>query len=155
MPALRMLSAALALCAGISAAGIAQAQDRPAATSNRCWGEIASGLAQYESPNVTEEMNGGSMGMHTRSSAAAIRNGGFNDPTVNPFGATQPRQGVGNVSRDPDGLHHTAPGDGGNGQHAVNNGQLSAVIDPVTGQPMGGAGEPIECSLALEDNLPF
>lgn len=126
------------------------AQASPAATANRCWGEVASGLAQYESPNVTEGMSGGPMGMHSRSAEASAKNGGFATNPVVPV--TQPRSGAGNVSGGAP--HLTAPGDGGNGQHAVNNGEVfSTILDPVTGTPMPGTGEPIECSLDVEPNI--
>jgi hypothetical protein len=114
---------------------------------NRCWGEIASGLAQFDSPNVDEDDRGGGMGMHSRSGTAAAKNGGFANNPIVPIG--QPRTGVGNVSKGAP--HNTHPGDGGNGQHAVNNGEgFATVLDPVTGTPMRGAGEPIECSLDVE-----
>lgn len=114
---------------------------QPSAPYNQCWGQIASGVAQFDSPNYdSAAMNGGSMGMHSRSAAAADLNGGF---ATNGF-IQQPRSGVGNVSTD---VHGVAPGDGGNGEHAVNNGLLAQFIDPATGSFTGGAGQPIECSL--------
>ena len=82
------------------------------------------------------------MGAHSRSQTAADNVGGFANST-NPFGQDQPRAGVGNVSG---GFPHgVAPGDGGNGQHAVNNGQgFSTVIDPVTGEAIPtGDGAPV------------
>jgi hypothetical protein len=70
------------------------------------------------------------MGAHSRSETAADLNGGFANST-NPFGQNQPRSGVGNVSED---VHGVPPGDGGNGIHAANNGEiLTALVNPVTG----------------------
>jgi hypothetical protein len=134
------------LCIALGCAGSAYAQSTtPAAPLNQCWGQVATGLAQYDSPNYdSTTMNGGSMGMHSRSATAADINGGF---ATTGF-VQQPRSGVGNVSTD---VHGVAPGDGGNGQHAINNGSLSQFIDPVTGTFMRGAGEPIECSLSASD----
>jgi hypothetical protein len=110
-------------------------------TDNKCWGEAASALAKL------------GMGDHSKSSktpATTFRDGDF--------GGDEPRLGVGNVSED---IHGVAPGDGGNGQHAVNNAQFfSTLADPVTGevfaQPdpsaalLGTAG----CSTGLQPNLP-
>lgn len=140
---IRTCFAAASLMAGMHAAATEP-------SDNRCWGEIAAGLAQYDSPNVTSDMNGGAMGMHSRSEQGADINGGFASSGF----IGQPRAGVGNVSSGAP--HNTAPGDGGNGQHAVNNGEFfSTFIDPVTGTFMGGTGEPIECSLDVDPNIGF
>jgi hypothetical protein len=111
------------LCAALAlgGAGSAHAQssaNKPAATNHQCWGQVASQLARLSDPTVT----GGGMGAHSRSGTAAANNGGFADNTLVPI--TQPRTGVGNVSKGAP--HNTAPGDGGNGQHAVNNGEFFA-----------------------------
>jgi hypothetical protein len=147
----KLFSASLALAAGIAMTAAAQA----APQDNQCWGQIASGLAKYDSPNVTDDMKGGGMGMHSRSTEAANKNGGFASDK-NAFGikfnVDGGRQGVGNVSKGAP--HNTDPGDGGNGQHAVNNGEvLAPVLDPVTGTRMNGAGEPIDCSLDVDPNI--
>jgi hypothetical protein len=156
MIASKLLVAGISLAAGIAMSGAAQA----APQDNQCWGKVASGLAQFDSPNKTSDMKGGSMGMHSKSTQAANINGGFASD-ANAFGITfntenddgnHGRQGVGNVS---EGFpHNTAPGDGGNGQHAVNNGEvLATVVDPATGTFMGGTGEPINCDLDVDPNI--
>jgi hypothetical protein len=114
--------------------------------NNRCWGEIASQLAKL------------GMGPHSRSQTAADNVGGFNN-SDNPFGIHQQtnketgnagRTGVGNVSAGAP--HFTNPGDGGNGQHAVNNGEFfTQFVDPVTGAL--GPSTALTCA-ALEPNLP-
>lgn len=158
------LCTATLLLAATGAMSAGKTQD-PGTTgqNNKCWGKIASGLAQYDSPNYdSTTMSGGGMGMHSRSQTAADKNGGFNvssnffgnhqvdrknDPTIGNAGRT----GVGNVSAGQP--HNTAPGDGGNGQHAVNNGEFfTPLVDPVTGTFMGGTGVPIECDL-LDQNI--
>jgi hypothetical protein len=132
------------LCFGliVGAAGAANARkaaNNPAVGGqiNQCWGQIASGLAQFDSPNVTSDMNGGGMGMHSRSSQGATNNGGFAN---SPFGfGPGSREGVGNVSAGAP--HNTSPGDGGNCQHAVNNGTVfSQIADPVTGTLLANPG---------------
>jgi hypothetical protein len=125
-------AAVLAVCLGLATAGSAAPQD------NVCWGKTASALAQRSDDSVA----GGGMGAHSRSETAANNVGGFANSS-NPFGQDQPRAGVGNVSGSFP--HGVAPGDGGNGQHAVNNGQgFSTVIDPVTGEPIPtGDGAPV------------
>ncbi len=124
----------IGLCVALALGGAASAHaqssgNKPAATNNQCWGQIASQLAKMSDTSVT----GGGMGAHSRSETAANNNGGFANST-NPFGQNQPRQGVGNVSSGAP--HNTAPGDGGNGQHAVNNGEFFAtIVNPVSGAP--------------------
>lgn len=151
------LCTATFLLAATAAMAAGKTQD-PGITgqNNQCWGKVASGLAQFDSPNYdSSTMSGGGMGMHARSQTAADINGGFNSST-SLFGLHQNdlkastgnagRTGVGNVSAGAP--HNTAPGDGGNGQHAVNNGEFfSTLADPVTGTFMGGTGQPIECDL--------
>ena len=87
------------------------------------------------------------MGLHSRSGTAAAINGGF--------GQSQPRTGVGNVSDEFHGVH---PSDGGNGQHAANNGEvLTLGQNAVTGIRAGEEGfelETFECS-TLEGENPF
>ncbi|MCB4825248.1 hypothetical protein [Roseicella aerolata] len=143
----------LGLTVGIAGAARAASPQDPGTSGqiNQCWGQIASGLAQYDSPNVTDAMHGGAMGMHSRSGTAAAKNGGFANNPIAPI--TQPRTGAGNVSKGAP--HNTHPGDGGMGQHAVNNGAFfSTLLDPVTGTVMGGTGEPITCSLNVAPNIP-
>jgi hypothetical protein len=110
---------------------------------NQCWGQVASGIAQLDTPEGT---SGGGMGQHSRSTQAANQNGGFaNDQNgfgiqfnVKEDGGNAGRTGVGNVSKgDP---HNAHPGDGGNGTHAINNSNETSgagfanILDPVTGQ---------------------
>jgi hypothetical protein len=108
---------------------------------NQCWGVVASQLAQLDGAT------GGGMGSHSRSTTAANNVGGFASSN-NAFNITlnslnsdgnHGREGVGNVSAGP--LHNTPTGDGGNGQHAINNANLTARLDPVTGLP--GTGVPL------------
>ena len=113
---------------------------------NRCWGEVASQLAQsVDDDGDGAVATGGGMGAHSRSAQGAEQVGGFATTGIIP----QPRDGVGNVSTD---VHGTAPSDGGNGQHAANNGEfLAPTLDPVDGL---GGGEILECS-TLEGVNPF
>jgi hypothetical protein len=119
---------------------------------NKCWGETASGLAKLDGLDGT---NGGGMGQHSRSTQAANTNGGFASDD-NGFGITfnvdGGREGVGNVSKG--GPHNVHPGDGGNGVHAANNGQVfAAQLDPVTGLEAGDDPRLIPCEGA-EPNIP-
>jgi hypothetical protein len=114
---------------GLGLVGTAWAGDT-VPQDNRCWGDIASQVARSDNPTNS----GGGMGWHSRSGTAAGINGGFATTGI----IQQPRQGVGNVSSSPP--HNTDPGDGGNGQHAVNNGFLAATLDPVTGGAGDGVG---------------
>ncbi len=95
---------------------------------------------------------GGAMGLHSRSLTAAENNGGFASNGV--FTIPQPRDGVGNVSSGFP--HNTPPGDGGNGQHAVNNGEfLATIADPATGVFFSptNPGTAITCSLDVNPNF--
>lgn len=98
---------ALFTCAVLAASSSAQAQD---ATNNHCWGDITSDFAHIEE---------GIIGDHSQA----------HDPIFRP--EQQPREGVGNVSKDFDELS-----DGGQGDHAIAVGeQLEAAT-----------GVPIECN---------
>jgi hypothetical protein len=88
------------------------------------------------------------MGAHSRSTQAANTVGGFASDE-NAFGITfntdGGRQGVGNVSKGQP--HNAHPGDGGNGQHAINNSSdtvngigFTTLLDPVTGQATAASG---------------
>jgi hypothetical protein len=118
---------------------------------NQCWGVVASQLAQLDGAT------GGGMGNHSRSTTAANNVGGFassnnqlnitlnardlNAP--NQAGGVPSRQGVGNVSAGS--IHQTPTGDGGNGQHGINNGEFfSPQLNPVTGV---GPGPTLSCDL--------
>ena len=111
---------------------------------NRDWGQVASNTAQLDTSE--SDGTGGALGQHSRSTTAADINGGFAS-SENDFGLTNNvrdddetnngRDGVGNVSRD---VHGTDPGDGGNGQHAVNNAELSGTLNPIDGQLTESAG---------------
>ncbi|HZA16718.1 MAG TPA: hypothetical protein VE645_07450 [Pseudonocardiaceae bacterium] len=116
---------------------------------NKDWGKVASNVAQLSTEGSTapdgSDANGGAMGQHARATTAADNNGGFAS-SDNGFGITfnvkdadgnAGRDGVGNVTRD---LHNSEPGDGGNGTHAVNNAELSGVLNPVTGEFTTNAG---------------
>jgi hypothetical protein len=151
----RMLSGAAGVALGLSLATASWAQttrvEQDPSTGgslNECWGQIASQTAKLDTPDGT---SGGGMGQHSRSTQAANTNGGFASDD-NAFGITfnvdGGRQGVGNVSADADGPHQAHPGDGGNGQHAINNGgQFAALLNPVTGEAtpaLGGTGEVVQ-----------
>jgi hypothetical protein len=124
---------------------------------NQCWGQVASQLAKVGTPDGT---SGGGMGQHSRSTQAADTNGGFAN-SDNAFGITfnvdGGRTGVGNVSKGAP--HNANPGDGGNGQHAINNSSdttnglgLATILNPVNGQlttAVGGTAEVVtlQCDL--------
>ena len=119
----------------------AQAVNDPAVGGqlNREWGAAISQIAKMRDDSVT----GGGMGAHARSTQAADNVGGFANSN-NAFGITfnekeeggnAGRQGVGNVSKNSP--HNVHPGDGGNGQHALNNLALTNRLDPVTGEAVG------------------
>jgi hypothetical protein len=95
-------------CAVLAAASAVQAQDD--ATNNRCWGDITSDFAQIEN---------GIIGQHSRAHDPIFRR------------EAQPRDGVGNVSKDNDG----PLSEGGQGDHAVRVGE----------QLEDATGVPIEC----------
>ncbi len=114
---------------------------------NQCWGQTASQVAKLDTSGV--DANGGGMGIHSR--AAAGQGETFGDAFG--FNTDGGRIGVGNVSGGAP--HNTAPGDGGNGQHAINNGTdtanglgFSNIIDPLTGQRGGiTGGQTLTCDL--------
>jgi hypothetical protein len=139
----KLFSASLILAASLMTTGMAQAQlatndPNVGGQANQCWGDIASQLAKL------------GMGDHTRSTTAANNVGGFaaSGEDGNIFGITfnelnadgnHGRTGVGMVSRGQNSPHTVHPGDGGNGFHAANNGEVLAnLIDPVTGQAPTG-----------------
>ena len=152
----RMLSGAAAVALGLSVATTGMAQETPKDTNdpavggqlNQCWGKVASQLAQQGRDG---DIPGGGLGSHSRSTMAANNVGGFASD-INAFGITlsqldpetgnHGRDGVGNVSAGPP--HNTNPGDGGNGQHAINNGGLAGTrselrtLIPVTWLGRGG-----------------
>jgi hypothetical protein len=112
---------------------------------NKDWGKVASNVARLDTDAYDGE--GGAMGQHSRSTQAADINGGFAS-SDNGFGITLSdntdgsvgREGVGNVSADNGNIHHTSPGDGGNGVHAVNNAGLAETLNPVNGEFTENAG---------------
>jgi hypothetical protein len=146
-------------------ASTAWAQQDPAVGGqlNQCWGQVISQTAKLETPEGTK---GGAMGQHARSTQAADRNGGFANSN-NGFGITfnvkeegetnAGRAGVGNATRGSP--HFAEPGDGGNGQHAINNSSngglaLSQTLNPVTGEfttNAGGTAEVVDLSCDLVD----
>lgn len=117
---------------------------------NRDWGKVASNLARLDTDHSTAadgtDANGGAMGQHARSTQAADNNGGFTATGSNGFGITfnvkedgeqsAGRLGVGNATRGAP--HNSEPGDGGNGVHAINNANAAGILDPVTGDFVGG-----------------
>ena len=141
MQTMTRVAAVLATVAAVTLTGSpasAEPQD------NRDWGQVASNLAQLDTEG--SDGTGGAMGQHSRSTTAADNNGGFassdNDLGLtnnvrDPDETNNGRDGVGNVSRD---VHGTDPGDGGNGQHAVNNAELSGTLNPIDGQFTENAG---------------
>ena len=80
-------------CVVLAASFSAQAQDSGTATDNHCWGDISSDFAQL-----------GLMGEHSRRNS-----------TMRP--EQQPREGVGNVSKEGESFDELS--DGGQGDHAV------------------------------------
>jgi hypothetical protein len=106
---------------------------------NRAWGKAASQVAKMSDEDVT----GGGMGAHSRSTRAADNVGGFANSNnavgitfnVKEDGESAGRDGVGNVSKNRP--HNTHPGDGGNGQHGINNLNFATQLDPVTGEAIG------------------
>jgi hypothetical protein len=149
---------AVAFCLGIAGPAWAQQDPSTGGQLNQCWGQVASQTAKLDTPEGT---SGGGMGQHSRSTQAADTNGGFAN-SDNGFGITfnvkedggdAGRAGVGNATRGSP--HFAEPGDGGNGQHAINNGSdlenglgLSTVLDPVTGQFLP-EGEVVELTCDL------
>lgn len=116
---------------------------------NQCWGQIASQLAQLDTSYV--DANGGGMGIHSRAAAGQGSTFGENVPFGDPFNTNGGRTGVGNVSKGAP--HSTHPGDGGNGQHALNNSNdgvnglgFANGLDPLTGF-FGSAVSSLFCSL--------
>ncbi|MBM3604612.1 MAG: hypothetical protein FJX25_07600 [Alphaproteobacteria bacterium] len=160
------------LSLGAAPAVMAQAVNDPAVGGqlNQCWGQIASQVAKL---GGSDDISGGGMGSHSRSTKAANNVGGFASDqngfgiTFNVKGVIDPatglpttnagRQGVGNMSKGAP--HSTHTGDGGNGQHALNNSSdsvnglgLSNLLDGVSGQltpVLGGTGamNNLTCSL--------
>jgi hypothetical protein len=133
---------------------------------NRCWGEIASQLAQLPTDGI--DANGGAMGLHSKDNAAPDTT--FRDAFTPPD--TNNRLGIGNGTADVNGPHAVAPGDGGLGQHAINNGStttdgqvtffqgtpfaglgFSTLNDPRTGGPADPTVS-LECSLAPSNQVP-
>jgi len=142
---------------------------------NRCWGEMASQLAQLPTDTAVGA-HGGGMGIHSKS--ANTPQDTFRDSAFGANGGKDgPRNGIGNASSMavPNGPHATSTADGGNGVHAINNGStltegvdfldgigFSAAADPLTGKltalgaaalnlpPSLGTAEPVDtlrCSL--------
>jgi hypothetical protein len=118
---------------------------------NRCWGEMASQLAQLPTGSAVGA-NGGGMGIHSKSANTPQHT--FRDSA---FGGTGSRNGIGNASSmtaETGGPHAHSTADGGNGVHAINNGStttegvgflgqigFSVAADPLTGAltPEGAA----------------
>lgn len=120
---------------------------------NKCWGETASGIAKLDGAAGT---SGGGMGQHSRSTQAANRNGGFasDDNALGiSFNVNGGRAGVGNASKG--NPHNVHPGDGGNGVHGANNGQVfAASVDPVTGLEVGDDDPRLIPCEGAEPNIP-
>jgi hypothetical protein len=159
MTASKLFLASLVLAAGFATSAAAQQDPDTGGNLNRCWGEVARQTAQYQSTTQDDTEiveRGGGMGTHSRSTTAANKVGGFTNTTTNelPFDLTfnelnadgnHSRLGVANATRGAP--HNAEPGDGGNGQHAINNGQLVGSFDPTTGQALED-GQLFECSVA-------
>ena len=148
----RMLSGAcaVALGAGLTTAAWAQQDPNLGGQLNKCWGQVASQTAKLDTPEGT---SGGGMGQHSRSTQAADKNGGFansNNGFEITFNVDGGRLGVGNATRGEP--HNAEPGDGGNGQHAINNATLAETLNPVTGEfttQAGGTAEVVDLSCDL------
>ena len=103
---IKMLSAALVLGVGLSAAGVVQAQnaDKPRATMNSCWGQVTKAFAA---------LGPGTIGEHSSASSEFTPDPGEGG-----------RKGVANQSRFLEERGFTEvgePGQGGNGDHALAN----------------------------------
>jgi hypothetical protein len=133
-----------------TSSAMAQTTNDPAVGGqlNQCWGQVASQIARLDTSGVAA--NGGGMGVHSR--AAAGQGETFGDAFG--FNTNGGRQGVGNVSGGAP--HNTHPGDGGNGQHAINNsndtvnsstGGFSNIIDPLTGAFGNSSVTTLQCDL--------
>ncbi len=157
-------AAAVALSIGLASAAWAKQDPEVTGRLNECWGQIINQTAKLETPEGTK---GGAMGQHVRATRAADMNGGFANSN-NGFGITfnelnaegnHGRAGVGNATRGAP--HFAEPGDGGNGQHAINNGSdtangegLSIILNPVTGEfttEAGGTAEVVDLTCDLVD----
>lgn len=118
----KMIFAAVVLCVGIGGMGVVHAApptEKPAATKNSCWGQVASAFARLAP---------GTFGEHSRASSPFTFGGDAHatpqddmaageDP---PFG----RKGVANQSRfleDIGAISAGEPSQGGNGNHAIAN----------------------------------
>lgn len=137
--------AALSLMIG-GAGGAAAASPQDPSTGgqlNQCWGQVAAQIAKLDTSGVNA--NGGGMGIHSRAAAGQGETFGDNPPFGEPFNTDGGRTGVGNVSQGFP--HNTHPGDGGNGQHAINNGLLSSVFNPLTGA-FGSTFQALLCTIA-------
>lgn len=163
-------AAVVALSVGLAGAAGAGGQ------LNKCWGDITQQQAKLPTPDGTK---GGARGQHARSTTAADKNGGFAN-SGNDFGiffnelnadGNHGRAGVGNASSGPP--HANLPGDpqlsqgeilgnGGNGQHAINNGTdtvnglaFSNTLNPTTGtfttNVPGGTAEVVELTCDFVD----
>ncbi len=149
-----LVSAAAAMMIGSPA--LADTAQDPGTTGqgNKDWGKVVSNLARLSTDGSTapdgSAANGGAMGQHARSTTAANNNGGFANSTcfiqlnVKDADGNAGRDGVGNVTRD---VHHSQPGDGGNGTHAVNNAKLSGVVNPVTCERTANGAEDVSGQL--------
>jgi len=121
---LKLFPASLVLAIGLVMAGMAQAQEQPPATTNQCWGDVASEMGQR-----------GIMGQHSSSHSVFTPDPGDGG-----------REGVANQNQvlADDGVISTGdPGEGGNGLHAIAVGELVGTINPVTGAE--GTADPIVC----------
>jgi hypothetical protein len=143
------VAAVVALGVGLAttvwAAQVERVQQDPAVHGNlnKCWGQVASQTAKL---GRDDDIPGGGLGSHSRSTQAANNVGGFAN-SENGFGiqfnVDGGRKGVGNFSAqtaETGGPHHTAPGDGGNGVHAMNNAAAATTLNPVNGQFTTAAG---------------
>jgi hypothetical protein len=121
---LKLFPGSLVLAIGLVATGMAQAQTQPSATTNQCWGDVASQLGQR-----------GITGQHSSSHSVFTPDPGEGG-----------RKGVANqnqVLADNGDISTGDPGEGGNGLHAIFVGGLVGTVDPVTGGQ--GDGDPIVC----------
>jgi hypothetical protein len=157
-----LCTATLMLAAtGAMAGKVTRAENTPGTGGqlNRCWGEMASQLAQLDTSGI--DANGGAMGLHSKDNNAPDTT--FRDSAFG--GTTNNRLGIGNGTADVNGPHGVAPGDGGLGAHAINNGStltegpvgglgFSQLANPMTGQlttQFGGpGGDPVELHCSLE-----
>lgn len=118
---IKMLSGTLVLGAGLGLTGVAYAA--PAATMNSCWGQITQEFT---------ELGTGIIGQHSSANSSFTPTPGEDEP---PLG----RKGVANQSRfleEIEVIENGEPSEGGNGEHAIANGEPLGIGQDCDGPPV-------------------